>query len=140
MSVLFDDARPDLLTILVIVIADASAFLAVRAAARVAVRHLLDREADQGTAADLAAAELEKRVRTVQALAVRVTGALILIVAALMVFGEFSLDIGPALAGLGVFGLAIGLGTQTLVQDWLGGIVIVVENQYGEVTTWSSAG
>ncbi|MDQ3879782.1 MAG: mechanosensitive ion channel family protein [Chloroflexota bacterium] len=131
MSLLFDDTRPDLLSILIIVVAGAAAFLAVRAAARVAVRHLLNREAEQGTAADLAAAELEKRVRTVQSLAVRVIGAVILIVAVLMVLGEFDLDIGPALAGLGVFGLAVGLGTQTLVRDWVGGIIILVENQYG---------
>ena len=131
MSLLFDEARPDLLSILIVLVAGTAAFLAVRAAARVAVRHLLNREAEQGTAADLATAELEKRVHTVQGLAVRVTGALILIVAGLMVLRELNLDIGPALAGLGVFGLAVGLGTQSLIQDWLGGIVILVENQYG---------
>ena len=129
-SVWLDQDRPDVLTVLLIAALAGVAFIAVRAATRVAVRHLLDREADQGTAADLAAAELEKRVRTVQLLAVRIAGAVILIVALLMVFGEFNLDIGPALAGLGVFGLAVGLGTQTLIRDWVGGIIILVENQY----------
>lgn len=95
-----------------------------------AVRHLLHREADHGPAADLAVGELEKRVHTVQSLAVRSSGALIAIVVSLMVLGEFDIDIGPALAGLGVFGLAIGLGTQALVRDWVGGIIILVENQY----------
>jgi small conductance mechanosensitive channel len=42
----------------------------------------------------------------------------------------FRLDIGPAIAGLGIAGIAIGLGTQHLVRDYLNGALILIENQY----------
>ena len=44
----------------------------------------------------------------------------------------FGIDIGPAVAGLGVVGIAVGLGAQTVVRDWLAGIFIVLENQYSQ--------
>ncbi len=34
------------------------------------------------------------------------------------------------MAGLGVVGIAVGFGAQTLVRDWLAGIFVVLENQY----------
>ena len=49
-----------------------------------------------------------------------------------MVFGVFGIDIGPAVAGLGVVGIAVGLGAQTLVKDWLAGVFVVLENQYSQ--------
>jgi moderate conductance mechanosensitive channel len=42
----------------------------------------------------------------------------------------FRLDIGPAVAGLGVAGIAVGLGTQSLVRDYLNGALIMLENQF----------
>src|SRR4029077_9784379 len=38
--------------------------------------------------------------------------------------------IGPAVAGLGVVGIAVGFGAQPLVRDYLNGALILVENQY----------
>ena len=60
----------------------------------------------------------------------RIGGAVILVIAALMVLGELGIDIGPAIAGLGLVGIAVGLGAQTLIKDWLAGIFVVLENQY----------
>jgi small conductance mechanosensitive channel len=74
--------------------------------------------------------ELELRVRTLQRLAIRIAASVIVIVAALMILDQFAVDIGPAIAGLGVVGIAVGLGAQTLVKDWLAGIFIVLENQF----------
>lgn len=78
----------------------------------------------------MTANELELRVGTLQRLAVRVIGSVVVIVAVLMILDQFAVDIGPAIAGLGVVGIAVGLGAQTLVKDWLAGIFIVLENQY----------
>jgi small-conductance mechanosensitive channel len=39
-------------------------------------------------------------------------------------------DITPLLASVGVAGLAISLGAQTLIKDLVGGLLILVENQY----------
>jgi len=56
----------------------------------------------------------------------------IAIIAVLMALDLFGIDIGPAIAGLGIAGIAVGLGAQTLVKDWLAGIFVVVENQYNQ--------
>ncbi|WP_252945836.1 MFS transporter, partial [Streptomyces sp. CHB19.2] len=39
--------------------------------------------------------------------------------------------LGPLLASAGVVGLAIGFGAQSLVADYLSGLLIMVEDQYG---------
>jgi small conductance mechanosensitive channel len=49
-----------------------------------------------------------------------------------MALTEFGIEIGPAVAGLGVVGIAVGFGAQTLIRDWLAGIFIVLENQFNE--------
>ncbi|MGX6448894.1 mechanosensitive ion channel family protein [Patulibacter sp. S7RM1-6] len=51
--------------------------------------------------------------------------------ATFMVLGEIGIDVGPLLAGAGVVGVALGFGAQTLVADFLSGIFILVEDQYG---------
>ena len=55
----------------------------------------------------------------------------IYIVAIMLCLGELGLDLGPLLAAAGVVGIALGLGTQTLVRDVLNGLFILVEDQYG---------
>ena len=50
--------------------------------------------------------------------------------ALLMILKEVGIDIGPILAGVGVAGLAIGFGAQSLVKDVLAGVFVLVENQY----------
>jgi small conductance mechanosensitive channel len=95
------------------------------------VRALLNRENVEGTAHELTAAELKKRQDTIEALVVNVVRFFVVVVAALMILETaFGLDIGPAVAGLGIIGIAVGLGTQNLVRDYLNGALILVENQY----------
>ena len=60
----------------------------------------------------------------------RIAGAVIVVVAALMVLDEFDVDIGPAIAGLGIAGLASASAPRRSIKDWLSGIFIVAENQY----------
>jgi len=68
--------------------------------------------------------------------------ALILLMAGLMALHTLGVDATPLLAGAGVAGLALSLGAQTLIKDFIGGILILVENQFsvgdvikvGEVT------
>lgn len=50
--------------------------------------------------------------------------------AVLMLLGTFGIDIIPLLASVGVAGLAISLGAQSLIKDLIGGVLIIVENQY----------
>jgi small-conductance mechanosensitive channel len=59
-------------------------------------------------------------------------GADVLIVASalLMLLSTFGVDITPLLASVGVAGLAVSLGAQSLIKDLLGGFLILLENQY----------
>jgi len=61
----------------------------------------------------------------------------ILLIALVMILGELQLDIGPAIAGLGIVGIAVGFGAQSLVRDYFNGALILIENQFsrGDVVT-----
>ncbi len=96
------------------------------------VKALLDREASEGTAQELSAVELKKRMDTLDTLGTAVVRFFIIVIAALMVLGKLGLDIGPAVAGLGVVGIAVGFGAQALVRDYLNGALILIENQYSK--------
>jgi moderate conductance mechanosensitive channel len=111
-----------------------AAFVLVRLAhvfARGMVRALSYRENVVGTARQLSEAELKKRQDTIESLVVNVLRFFVIVAAVLMVLETaFRLDIGPAIAGLGIIGIAVGLGTQSLVRDYLNGALILIENQY----------
>ncbi len=49
----------------------------------------------------------------------------------LMVLSEFGVDLAPLLASAGVAGVALGFGAQSLVKDFLSGIFMLLEDQYG---------
>lgn len=96
------------------------------------VKALMDREAAEGTAQELSAVEVSKRMATIDAFGVRVIRAFVLVVAALMILRELGLDIGPAIAGVGIVGIAVGFGAQHLVRDYLNGALILIENQFSK--------
>ena len=56
----------------------------------------------------------------------------IVAIAGLMVLGQLGLDIAPAIAGLGIVGIAVGFGAQSLVRDYLNGSLILIENQFAK--------
>lgn len=104
------------------------------------VKALMDREAAEGTAQELSAVEVSKRMATIDAFGARVIRAFVIIVAALMILRELGLDIGPAIAGLGIVGIAVGFGAQHLVRDYLNGALILIENQFSKGDTVKLAG
>ena len=57
------------------------------------------------------------------------------VVAGLMVLSEIGVNIAPLLAGAGIVGVAIGFGSQKLVQDVITGVFLLLENtmQVGDV-------
>ncbi len=61
----------------------------------------------------------------------------LLIVVGLVALSEIGVNIAPLLAGAGVLGLAIGFGSQKLVQDLITGLFLLLENtmQVGDVVT-----
>ncbi|WP_432133054.1 MULTISPECIES: mechanosensitive ion channel family protein [unclassified Streptomyces] len=60
-----------------------------------------------------------------------VAGFLILGTAALMVLSTFEINLAPLLASAGVAGVAIGFGARNLVTDFLSGVFMILEDQYG---------
>jgi moderate conductance mechanosensitive channel len=120
------------LRMIVVAIVALIAFVLVRAGIRAGIRHLLDRSSAEAGAQVLPPAELERRMTTIGRLLVRIAGGLLAVMAGLMILNQLGIDIGPAVAGLGVVGIAVGFGAQTLVRDWLAGIFIVFENQYSQ--------
>ena len=72
-----------------------------------------------------------QRAETVGALLGSVATFLIWTVAVLMAFGELGLELGPLLAGAGIVGVAVGFGAQNLVRDFISGIFMLIEDQYG---------
>lgn len=125
-------ARETLLPVLLIVLVAVVAMRLVRVSIHSVVKTLLDREATEGTAQELSAIELKKRMDTLDELGARAIQAFIAIIAGLMVLGKLGLDIGPAVAGLGVIGIAVGFGAQALVRDYLTGALILIENQFSK--------
>lgn len=45
--------------------------------------------------------------------------------------GEIGVNLGPLIAGAGIAGVALGFGAQSLVKDFLTGIFMIIEDQYG---------
>lgn len=81
--------------------------------------------------------ELEKRATTILTIFRKLMSSLIWLVALVMALTELTFHIEPLLAGLGAAGLAVGLGAQTLIKDWLGGLFLLLEDQIriGDVVT-----
>jgi moderate conductance mechanosensitive channel len=129
--------RTDGFHILLILVVGFLALRLARLAVHGIIKALMDREATEGTAQELSAIEVRKRMDTLDHLGGNVIGFLVFVIAALMILREFGLDIGPAVAGLGVVGIAVGFGAQSLVRDYLNGALILVENHFskGDIVT-----
>ena len=129
--------RTDGFHILLVIVVAVVALRLARLAVHGIIKTLLDREATEGTAQELSAIEVRKRMDTLDQLGSNVIRFFVVVVAGLMILREFGLDIGPAVAGLGVVGIAVGFGAQSLVKDYLNGALILVENHYskGDVVT-----
>jgi small-conductance mechanosensitive channel len=56
---------------------------------------------------------------------------IIVAVAVLFALSSVGLDVAPLLASAGIAGIAIGFGAQTIIRDFLSGVFMILENQYG---------
>ena len=125
-------ARDPLLPILLIVVLAAVMIRIADSLVSGLVRTLLDRETTEGTAQELSAIEVRKRMATLDGLGSNATRVFIVLIALIMILGELRLDIGPAIAGLGIVGIAVGFGAQSLVKDYFNGALILIENQFSK--------
>lgn len=72
-----------------------------------------------------------QRARTIGSVLRSVATGVIFVVTTLMVLAELGLNIAPLLASAGIVGVAVGFGAQSLVRDFLTGLFMLVEDQYG---------
>jgi moderate conductance mechanosensitive channel len=72
-----------------------------------------------------------QRAKTLGSLLKSITSGVIVAVVVTMMLSEVGLDIGPILASAGILGVALGFGSQTLVKDFLSGVFLIFEDQYG---------
>jgi small-conductance mechanosensitive channel len=108
------------------------AFAAWEAANAAIQRHLAKLAKDQQLARSA-------RLRTLLPLMRSALVITIVVVAGMMVLSEIGINIAPLLAGAGIIGVAIGFGSQKLVQDLITGIFLLLENamQVGDNVTVS---
>jgi small conductance mechanosensitive channel len=140
LSTIVDVLRTNGLRIAVIIVVAVIALRITTLLVHGIVKALMDREATEGTAQELSAIEVQKRMDTLDELGSRVIRAFVVMIAGIMILGALDLDIGPAVAGLGVVGIAVGFGAQSLVRDYLNGALILIENQYSKGDVVSIAG
>ena len=75
--------------------------------------------------------ETSKRAQTLSSAVTRTADVGLATIALLLVLPELGINIGALLVGVGIAGIAIGFGAQTLVHDTLNGLFILIENQFG---------
>ena len=126
--------------ILIIVIVAFIVLRVARLSLRGILKALLDRETTEGTAQELSAIEVTKRLDTLDRLGGAVIRFFVIVIAGLMILTTIGIDIGPAVAGLGVVGIAVGFGTQSLIRDYMNGCLILIENQFSRGDVVSVAG
>ncbi|MGA4841874.1 mechanosensitive ion channel family protein [Streptomyces sp. G45] len=120
--------------LLIVVIA-----MVLRVIVRRTITKFIDRmnrtaQAVDGTALGGLLVNVERRRQRSQAIGSvlrSVASFLILGTAALMVLSTFEINLAPLLASAGVAGVAIGFGARNLVTDFLSGVFMILEDQYG---------
>ncbi|MCW2937812.1 MAG: MscS Mechanosensitive ion channel [Actinomycetia bacterium] len=79
----------------------------------------------------LVSARRKQRAETMDSLLRSIASVLILGVAAFTIVGELGLNLAPVLASASIIGVAVAFGAQNLVKDFLSGIFMLLEDQYG---------
>lgn len=72
-----------------------------------------------------------QRTRTLGAVLRSMASIAIYGLAVMMAMAEFDVNLGPLIAGAGIVGVAVGFGAQSLVKDFLSGVFMLLEDQYG---------
>ncbi|MCK9795735.1 mechanosensitive ion channel family protein [Isoptericola sp. 4D.3] len=82
-------------------------------------------------ATPLASQRRAQRARTVGSVLRSTANIVVGTIMALMILQEFEVNVGPLVASAGVVGIALGFGAQSLVKDFISGVFLLVEDQFG---------
>ncbi|MEO3973887.1 mechanosensitive ion channel family protein [Streptomyces sp. CAU 1734] len=119
---------------LILVVALVLRMLVRRALTKLIARMNRSAQAVEGTALGGLLVNAERRRQRSEAIGSvlrSVASFVILGTAGLMILGAFKIDLAPLLASAGVAGVAIGFGARNLVTDFLSGVFMIMEDQYG---------
>lgn len=72
-----------------------------------------------------------QRAETIGAVLRSVASILIWVTALITILSELGVDLTALIAGAGVVGVALGFGAQSIVRDFLAGLFMLVEDQFG---------
>jgi moderate conductance mechanosensitive channel len=118
----------------------------VRALAHRAIRRLTDRTSTgavptilrplrnrvaQGDAGDQITERRTQRAEAIGSVLRSFASIVVLGMAVVLVLGELGINLAPIVASAGVVGVALGFGAQNLIKDFIAGIGIILEDQYG---------
>lgn len=73
----------------------------------------------------------KERAQTAGTVLRSIANAVIALVAISTILSEAGMDLGPLIASAGVLGVAVGLGSQNLIRDFMAGLFMLLEDQYG---------
>ena len=79
----------------------------------------------------VAAERRQQRAETMGSLLKSITTGVVAAIVIFMVIAQLGYNIAPLIASAGILGVAIGFGAQSLVKDFLSGIFLILEDQYG---------
>ena len=114
--------------------------IALRWVLRKAIDRIVKRAEDPATsklgmaaerANPMQAARRAQRAETMGALFKSIVTGIVVAVFGTMMLSEIGVDIAPIIASAGIIGIALGFGAQSLVKDFLSGIFMILEDQFG---------
>ncbi len=95
------------------------------------LRPLRERTPESWRGTGLLSKRRSQRARTIGSVLRSGTTFVVAGVAVTLVLGELGINLGPIIASAGILGIALGFGAQNLVKDFLSGMFMMVEDQYG---------
>ncbi|MGH3874451.1 MAG: mechanosensitive ion channel family protein [Pseudonocardiaceae bacterium] len=95
------------------------------------LRPLRERAPQSWRSTGLLSKRRSQRARTIGSVLRSGTTLVVYGVAATLMLGELGINLGPIIASAGILGIALGFGAQNLVKDFLSGMFMMVEDQYG---------
>ena len=72
-----------------------------------------------------------QRAQTIGSVIKSIISIIILSIAVMVILSELQVDLAPFIAGTSIVGVALGFGAQNIVKDFLSGMFMMLEDQYG---------
>ncbi len=107
------------------------AYVVAALIARYVLHRLVDRATRPRRWNGVGAARRAQRATTIGSVLKSTTSIVLLVWAVLSILSVLGVNLAPFIASAGVVGLAIGFGAQNLVRDFVSGVFMLLEDQYG---------